>query len=1049
MLTPPARTLFEKYSAAAINPQYHAPETDTVKGLLAQLTFSETQEAQIRARAEQLITQARALKQSLGGVDAIMMEYDLSCQEGIVLMCLAEALLRIPDRRTADKLIQDKLSQGNFKAHLGHSHAWLVNASTWGLVLTGHLIHPDRIDANLLIRAFQGFVRRTSQPIARTALKRAMKFLGNQFVMGETIELALKRAQGPEAQGYRHSYDMLGEAALTENDALYYFAEYQQAIKAVGLVAKGTVYTNPGISVKLSALHPRYKIFHIESVFELLYPRLLTLCQMASHHQINLTVDAEESDRLELSLMLLKKLCQEPSLKAWHGLGLAVQAYQKRAFDVIGYLQDLAHQYQRRWMLRLVKGAYWDSEIKWAQVAGYDNYPVFTRKPYTDVSYLTCAQKLLSDPTAFYPQFATHNAWTLSAILELSKTTHPDFEFQCLHGMGDVLYQQLIGQPGFIQSCRVYAPVGSHKHLLAYLVRRLLENGANSSFVNQLTDPDFSIEALLASPLSKALAMNAQPHPQIPLPPFIYGATRMNAKTFNISNSQILDQLAEKLSQFPTQNWQVKPLGAFTQDPHVLGDTIDIKNPANGMLLGKAYQTRNEPDVINQVFHLAQQGFDAWRKQPASHRAALLRQAAAGLENHFEELIQIAILEAGKTLSNAIAEVREAVDFCRYYAEQAEKLFGTPIALPGPTGEKNQLIMEGRGPIVCISPWNFPLAIFLGQVTAALAAGNAVLAKPAEQTPYIAYRAVQILHEAGIPQDVLQLVTGSGRVIGMSLIAHPNVAGVIFTGSTQVAKTLQTTLAEKSGPIVPLIAETGGQNAMIVDSSALPEQVTQDVITSSFDSAGQRCSALRVLYLQEEIADTVIAMLKGSMKTLKVGDPWQVATDVGPVIDYRAKANLMAHIEELETFGTCIAQANAPQTGEFVPPTAFEIDSITRLKQEHFGPILHVIRFKAKNLDHVIDEINGTGYGLTFGIHSRIQSTIDHIVSRIKAGNIYINRNTVGAIVGVQPFGGEGLSGTGPKAGGPHYLLRLVTERTLSTDTTASGGNASLMTLGE
>lgn len=1043
-----AHRLLNDPARLAINTRFLCDELHYLQTLFKQLNFSENQKQAINTFAKNLILSTRQAKTQKGGIDALMTQYDLSSQEGIVLMCLAEALLRIPDEETADKLIRDKLTKGNWESYLGSSKSVFVNATTWGLMLTGRIFRPEQITPNKLKNTLVKLFDKPKNFTIRTAVRQAMKLLGKQFIMGQTIENALKRAIENEKIGYRHSYDMLGEAARTDEDAKGYFQAYATAIKALTQHAQRDIFNNPGISVKLSALHPRYELLKVETVIKELYPRLLTLCEMAKSANIHLTIDAEEADRLELSLLLLEKLCQENSLKAWQGLGLAVQAYQKRATDVITFLANLAQTHQRRFMVRLVKGAYWDSEIKLAQVLGLSGYPVFSRKPYTDLSYLACAQMILQHPKAFYPQFATHNVHTLATIMEMSKTTHEDFEFQCLHGMGDVLYDQLMKDSTFKQSCRIYAPVGSHKHLLAYLVRRLLENGANSSFVNRLTDQKIPVEALLVSPLEKSEDFNFMPHPQIPQPRNLYGENRLNAKTIHITNSQELLQLTEKLKSYPSSHWLAHPLGAFANE-NSYGEHLDIENPATKEILGQCIQTKTSE--LDKAFEIAKQGFATWHKTPVHVRADCLRIMANLLEEDFEEFIHIAMLEAGKTLANAIAEVREAIDFCRYYADNSEKLFKAPKILPGPTGEDNHLLYEGRGVMVCISPWNFPLAIFLGQITAALAAGNAVLAKPAEQTPYIAFRAVQLLYQAGIPEDVLQLVPGNGEEVGAQLIAHSDVAGVIFTGSTQVAKLIQQTLANKSGPIVPLIAETGGQNAMIVDSSALPEQVVRDVILSAFDSAGQRCSALRVLYLQEDIADEIIKMLSGAMAALTVGNPSFVQTDIGPVIDQEAQQGLMKHIDHMRTASKLIYQVSLPSTssGYFVAPTAFEIDSVKTLEKEQFGPILHIVRFKAAELNTVIEEINSTGYGLTFGIHSRIQETIDAVTSKIKAGNIYVNRNMVGAVVGVQPFGGEGLSGTGPKAGGPNYLLRLVAERAVSIDTTASGGNASLMTMSE
>ncbi len=1012
-------------------------ETACVETLLNYIELSDSEQLSIAARAKQLVEKVRNKRLNSGGIDAFMMQYDLSSQEGLALMCLAEALLRIPDNDTADKLIADKIRLGDWQTHAGQSKSWLVNLATRGLMLTEKLV-STKTAAGL-------------RPVIRRAVGHTMKLLGNQFVLGQTIDEAQKRAEKREKRGYRHSYDMLGEAARTKHDALHYQQEYLTAIHAIGKQNHaGNPIQSSGISIKLSALHPRYESAQSQRVFAELLPRVKALCALAKDYKIGLTIDAEEVDRLELSMQLLEKLALDPELKNWDGLGLAIQAYSKRTFYLIDWLADLARRSERRLMVRLVKGAYWDSEIKWSQMAGFHDYPVFTRKVHTDVSYLACAQKILTHTDCFYPQFATHNAHSLSAILELAGE-YRDFEFQCLHGMGDTLYDEIVGETGFNIPCRTYAPVGPHRHLLAYLVRRLLENGANSSFVNRIADANVAIDQLIQDPLEKTRQGKALPNPLIPSPQHLYGETRLNAKSIDLNNQAITTELLKNIAAAIKREWSAQPLMAITPESLSTRSRTAITNPANReQIVGHVIESTAQDAAV--AIASGKAVFAEWDKTPAVQRAALLNKAADLLEQRMETFMALAIYEAGKSIPNAIAEVREAIDFCRYYAEQAVAHFAKPMNLPGPTGETNQLILSGRGVMICISPWNFPLAIFLGEVTAALAAGNTVVAKPAEQTPLIAAAAVSLLHEAGIPKDVIQLLPGSGEVVGAALVSHADIAGVIFTGSTETARLIQTVLAHKSGPLVPFIAETGGQNCMIVDSSALPEQVVADTISSAFDSAGQRCSALRVLYLQNEIADSVITMLSGAMDELSVGDPSQLNVDIGPVIDEIAQAQLLKHIEIMKNETKLIKQLelkDSTKAGTFVAPTAFEIPSIKTLKREIFGPILHVVRYDAKQLDQVIDDINGTGYGLTFGIHSRIQSTVDYITQRIHAGNIYINRNIVGAVVGVQPFGGEGLSGTGPKAGGPHYLLRLATERTVSTNTTAAGGNASLMSLKE
>jgi RHH-type proline utilization regulon transcriptional repressor/proline dehydrogenase/delta 1-pyrroline-5-carboxylate dehydrogenase len=1031
-----------------IDTHKHCDETNLMQELMQSAQFDANTWKRIQTRSKALVQTVRQQRLKAGGLDAFMAEYDLSSNEGIALMCLAEALLRIPDKFTADKLIRDKICGADWQSHIGKSESTFVNATTWSLMLTGKFIDRDQQKHSYLSKTWRGFVNRNSDTVVRNAVRKAMQILGKQFVMGETIASALKRAASSEAKGYRYSYDMLGEAAKTREDAAYYYKCYIDAIHAIGKQTKGESPENrAGISIKLSALHPRYEVNHQAQVLDDMLPMVLELARLAKQYNINLTIDAEESERLLLSLVFLEKLAGHQELAGWHGLGLAVQAYQKRAPWVIDWLSALAQRTQRRFMVRLVKGAYWDSEIKHAQENGYDGYPVFTRKVHTDVCYLVCIRKLLDNPQAFYPQFATHNALSVAMVLEFAGE-RDDFEFQCLHGMGQTLYDSIVTEKtGKGHPCRVYAPVGSHKHLLAYLVRRLLENGANSSFVNRIVDHSLPIDELVKNPITLAQSHQSQPHPGIPLPQHIYGESRMNAKGIDLSNPQSLEQLNNTLQTYYDDDYIAMPLLAKPFTPK--GKGKPVTNPANHTQTVGTCHVATEAQA-QQAIDAAVSAFADWEATDPNQRADYLVRLADLLEENMPRLMAITIKEAGKTVENAVAEVREAIDFCRYYAQETRDHFATARSLPGPTGEQNQMILRGRGVFVCISPWNFPLAIFLGEVTAALAAGNTVVAKPAEQTSLIATAAVELMHQAGIPRDVIQLVPGSGSKIGNAMVKDPRIAGVIFTGSTEVAKTIQRNLAEKPGAIATLIAETGGQNCMLVDSSALPEQVVTDVLKSSFDSAGQRCSALRVLYLQEDIADTVMTMLKGAMNTLSIGDPSLLTTDVGPVIDAKAKTSLRSHIDTMKKAGKSIYQLKLPKQcdeGSFIPPTLIELDSISELEREQFGPILHVIRYQAKALDQVIADVNSTGYGLTFGIHSRIQDTVNYVIQRIHAGNLYVNRNMVGAIVGVQPFGGEGLSGTGPKAGGPYYLPRLATERVISIDTTASGGNASLMTL--
>lgn len=1034
---------------SALNKCYRMNEQDALVILRKSLEFTDKQNHSIAERAKKLVLDIRRSRLKKGGINAFMAEYDLSNPEGLALMCLAEALLRTPDPLTMNRLIRDKLSQGHWQAHLSKSDSLFVNAGTYGLVLANKLLPENTLAPRALTSNVSEFFTRHTETIIRQTTRYAMRVLGNHFVMGETIQDALNRAVKNENRGYRYSYDMLGEAAKTNDDALRYQNEYSNAIHAIGKAGVGQdLYARAGISIKLSAIHCRYEYMNMTRVMTELLPRVKALCLLAKAHDISLTIDAEETDRLIPSLLLLEQLARDPELSGWKGLGLAVQAYQKRAFYVLDFLIALAHETGRRFMVRLVKGAYWDSEIKLAQEQGLSDYPVFTRKPYTDISYLACAKKMLSHTDVIFPMFATHNAYSVSAIFEMAGE-YRDYEFQCLHGMGDSLYDRVVEKTSEINiPCRIYAPVGSHEDLLAYLVRRLLENGANSSFVNQILDARIPAEQLVESPLSLAKKMDYQSHPAIPLPLNIYGDSRMNAKGLDLSNPHELTQVVNQLHEACHDQWLAVPMLhdklEFSKRKTALYNPSHCDEVVGHVIVATATE-------VEKALQAAVKAYASWQNTTPAERAVLLRRMADLLENNMTHLMAMCIREAGKSIFNAISEIREAVDFCRYYAEQAELIF-TPHAFKGVTGETNQLEWHGRGVIVCISPWNFPLAIFLGEITAALAAGNVVIAKPAEQTPLIATFAIELLHQAGFPREVVQMLPGTGEEVGAKLVSDPRVDGVIFTGSTETARHIHASLAAKKGPIVPLIAETGGQNAMVVDSSALPEQVVRDAVASSFDSAGQRCSALRVLFIQNDIADRVITMLEGAMRELKVGNPMLIHTDVGPVIDSAAQTKLLAHIEAMKTKGNVRYQTPLPpdaKNGYFVPPTLIEIPHMTCLTEEVFGPILHVIRFNGNELDDVIDQINGTGYGLTFGIHSRIEATIAYFKARVRAGNIYVNRNMIGAVVGVQPFGGEGLSGTGPKAGGPYYLPRLAVERVVSTNTTASGGNTSLMSLGQ
>ncbi|NCT68529.1 MAG: bifunctional proline dehydrogenase/L-glutamate gamma-semialdehyde dehydrogenase PutA [Rhodanobacteraceae bacterium] len=1033
-------------------------ETEAVDELLAQATLPPAERELVLARASELVARVRSKAGEQSAVESFMRQYDLSSEEGVLLMCVAEALLRIPDSATADKLIRDKLGEADWKKHLGSSDSVFVNASTWGLMLTGHLVNLAEETRRDFTGALKRLVGRAGEPVIRLAVRQAMRIMGHQFVMGRTIGEALDRSAEKANAVYRYSYDMLGEAALTQPDAERYHQAYKDAIAALG--ARGpfaSVLDAPSISVKLSALHPRYEVAKRARVHAELTAKLLELAQLAKRHGIGMTVDAEEADRLELSLDVIGAVFSAPSLDGWNGFGLAVQAYQKRAPFVIDWLAETARKAGRRWCVRLVKGAYWDSEIKRAQEQGLSGYPVYTRKPNTDVSYLACARRLLdAGSAAIYPQFATHNAHTIAAIYHHAQGR--PFEFQRLHGMGADLYAEVIGDKNLAVPCRVYAPVGSHEDLLPYLVRRLLENGANTSFVNRVVDENVSIRDLVADPCETVRASTSRPHPRIPLPVGLYGygsvsaqnpdsVSRKNSMGANLANDHELKALADAVNA-PRAPWTAAPL---VPGANSAGDLRDVTDPADRRrVIGQSRHA--DAATIERALANAVAAQEAWDALPAASRAAILEHAADLLEARRGEFIALCVREAGKTIPAAISEVREAADMCRYYAAMARKLFGAPETLPGPTGESNQLFLRGRGVFVCISPWNFPLAIFMGQVAAGLAAGNPVIAKPADQTTLIGHAAVKLLHEAGVPEAVLQYVPAKGSLIGSTLLTRPEVAGVCFTGSTETAWTINRTLAARNAPIAALIAETGGQNALIADSSALPEQLVKDVVASAFDSAGQRCSAARVLFVQEDIAEKVIAMLAGAMDELVVGAPGHLSTDVGPVIDDASKKILVEHGERMDREARPINTARLAdgcEHGTFVAPRAWEIPSLALLTREVFGPALHVVRWKASELDAVIDAINATGYGLTLGIHSRIDATIEHIARRAKVGNCYVNRNQIGAVVGVQPFGGENLSGTGPKAGGPHYLLRFATERTLTVNTTAAGGNASLLTLGE
>lgn len=1007
--------------------------------LTAALSDAERAEALRIGRA--LVTGARARADERPYLDAFLQEFGLSNPEGIALMCIAEALLRIPDDDTADGLIAEKLASGDWRAHAGRSGSLFVNASTWGLMLTGRLIQlPDSLQ-----RDTGGWLdrltRRTGEPLVRQALRRAVRIIGSEFVVGRDIHAALARsAQHPDLAWC--SYDMLGEAARTDSQATHYFDAYRGAIEAISAASRAARDAGAGahelssISIKLSALDPRFALTQRERVMERLLPRALELSRLAARHGLALTIDAEEADRLEITLEVFAKLAGDAVTGDWPGLGLAVQAYGKRAPAVIDWLETLSRRTGRTLAVRLVKGAYWDTEIKRAQQRGLADYPVYTRKVCTDVAYLGCARLLLNAAPRLYPQFATHNAHTIGAVLAMlgrALRGRASCEFQRLHGMGGLLYDEAQRQVDSMPPVRTYAPVGPHVDLLAYLVRRLLENGANTSFVNRFMDAKVPVDELVADPITALAAIDRVADPALPLPIDLYGATRRNSHGIDPGLAASLDALRAAVALRPA-----------TPDD---ADGLEIRNPAErDEIIGRVSMT--DGDALTATFAAAAKAQPDWNAVPADERAALLERTADAIEFARARFISLLVREGGKTLFDAVAEVREAVDFCRYYAAEARRLFSAPMVLPGPTGETNLLSLQGRGVMACISPWNFPLAIFAGQVVAALAAGNAVIAKPAEATPLVAQAFVAVLHELGVPREVLFLTPMAGAEFGAAALVQPALAGVVFTGSTGTALRLNRALAARGGAILPLVAETGGINAMIVDSSALTEQVVDDVLHSAFGSAGQRCSALRVLCLQDDIAERTLAMLRGAMDTLVIGNPADPATDVGPVISAAAVAALNAHVaamgQHARILHACKLEARH-RSGSFFAPHLLELHDLGQLRQEAFGPILHVLRYRVGDYGSLLRSIRSSGYNLTLGVQTRMESTWRRAFAETSVGNIYVNRGMTGAVVGVQPFGGSGLSGTGPKAGGPHYLPRLAIERTLTINTTAAGGNAALL----
>jgi RHH-type transcriptional regulator, proline utilization regulon repressor / proline dehydrogenase / delta 1-pyrroline-5-carboxylate dehydrogenase len=1033
-------------------------ETGLVDRLMERVIFTGDERARIAKLSAQLVRGARANRHKHGGIDAFMAEYGLSSDEGVILMCLAEALLRIPDKDTVDALIAEKIGSGQWMKHLGHSESLLVNASTFGLMITGGVVRLGQDRGSGPAAILKRLVGRSGEPVIRQALRQAIRILGDSFVLGRTIEEALTRAAPLEARGWRFSYDMLGERARTAADADKYFGRYMAAADAIGRThpaGRGTtraheLLARPGLSVKLSALHPRFDPGKEERLLHELKPRLVELAAAARRNGLTLTIDAEEQDRLDPTLTLFAAAFGDPALAGWPGLGIVVQAYGKRAIPTLRWLRRLAQAHGKPIPVRLVKGAYWDSEIKWAQERGLADYPVLTRKVHTDLSWLACMRLLLSDPAAFLPQLATHNALSIAAVGVVAPSAKA-YELQRLHGMGEAVYEEVMGDGKLGAACRIYAPVGPHEDLVAYLVRRLLENGANTSFVNRLADAAAPIEEIVRDPLAvvEAERRGRSTPPQLPRPPQIFLPERVN------SRGMALDQPALRRSL-------MAGIAAELQAPLAAVPIVDGRSLAggdSGQLVLCPHDRRQrigtvraaDAAAIEQAIAGALRAAHAWDRLGGAARAAILDRAADLYERDRVRLMAVIVREAGKTLENALGDVREAVDFLRYYAAEARRLLAGPVSLRGPTGETNTIELRGRGPFACISPWNFPLAIFTGQVAAALAAGNPVLAKPAEQTPIVAFLAAELLNEAGLPPGVLQFLPGDGAV-GSALVKDRRVAGVAFTGSNTTGWAIQNALAARGGAMVPLIAETGGLNAMIADSSALPEQAIRDVVRSAFDSAGQRCSASRLFFVQEDAARSMIDMLVGAVEALDIGDPLDYATDIGPVIDEDAAERLDAHKLRLQKAGRELVDLPLPPdcaTGTYVTPAVFEIADAAVLKEEVFGPILHVVRFQSGHLDKVVAAINASGYGLTLGVHSRIAAVADYVAEHARVGNLYVNRNQIGAVVGVQPFGGEGLSGTGPKAGGPSYLARFATERVRTTDITATGGNVALLGLGE
>ena len=1055
-----ASLLFNSVNATqGLNALYRQDETESLANLLKQVRQAPEQVNRIAAQARRLVEGVREQKPHHFSFEFFLKAYGLSSPEGLAMMCLAEALLRIPDKATQTLLIRDKLGSVSWQKNLMPDGNFLARLSAWGLAAADRLSHFG-LGQQGFSEIIGSLTRRLGEPVIRQVIFKAMKILARQFVMGKTIAAATRQADAGKKSLYRYSYDMLGEEACTQADADRYYQAYVNAVETLGNSGNDeNIFSQPGISVKLSALHPRYQLAQRQRVCHELIPQVLKLANLARQQGIGLTIDAEESERLDLSLEILHHISAHESLKGWNGLGLAVQAYQKRAPLLIDCLADMAKAHGRRLCIRLVKGAYWDSEVKRTQERGLKGYAVYTRKAFTDVSWRVCAQKMLAAPDRIYPQFATHNAYTIATVLELAgQAGTTDFEFQRLYGMGEALYGRLMKEPGFSIPCRIYAPVGDYKELLPYLVRRLLENGANTSFVHKIHDLSVPVEDFLADPVAKAASHAGVPHPLVPLPRDLFQGSgqgkRLNSKGVDLDNSgDIQNFYRDMLACEDKMPWVSAPIVNGKERRH--GSSTPVYNPFDRQVIGQVWdaqiesQIESAAEIAVAALNTAEKAFKHWSLTDVGTRADVLDRLSHILEGQLAELTGLLVKEGGKTIPDAIGEVREAVDFCRYYAGEARRLMSSPLTLSGVTGELNQLTLNGRGIFACISPWNFPLSIFLGQIVAALVSGNCVIAKPAHQTPLIAYKAIQLAYQAGIPETVLQYLPCSGSFAARQILTDPRVAGVAFTGSTAVARSIAQTLASRpNAPLVPLIAETGGMNALIVDSSALIEQVVHTIIISAFHSAGQRCSALRMLFVQEDIADGLLEKLQGAMAELSVGNPALLSTDIGPVIDLSSASHLNEYVKSLEGKARPVywsSLKNDCTQGTFVAPQAWELTSADQMVEEIFGPILHVVRFKSSELNKVIEQVSATGYGLTLGIHSRIEATIQRIRSGVRAGNIYVNRPLVGAVVGVQPFGGEGLSGTGPKAGGPNYLTRFMVERTFSQDTTAAGGNACLL----